>query len=195
MALNNNLPYRQSIRLCHHDYRQPGAYFITICTNNREHLFGEIVDKRMHLNAAGQMVQSVWNEIPSHFPQVTLDEFVVMPDHVHGIVIINDTVGARHAVPGIFPLCHTPVNNSVFAGTACRAPTRTAEFGKPLANSMATIIRSFKSASTKSINEFRNTPSMPIWQRNYWERVIRDDDELQVIGRYTQNNPMRWQQK
>ncbi len=195
MALNNNLPYRQSIRLSNHDYRQPGAYFITICTNNREPLFGEIIDKRMHLNAAGQMVQSVWNEIPSHFPQVILDEFVVMPDHVHGIVIINDGVEARHAVPGIFTLCHTSVNNSVFTGTACRAPTQTAEFGKPLANSMATIIRSFKSASTKSINELRNTPSMPLWQRNYWERVIRDDDELQVIGRYIQNNPMRWQQK
>ena len=170
MALNNNLPYRQSIRMRHYDYRQPGIYFITICTHQREPLFGEIIDERMHLNAAGRIVQSIWNTIPEHYSDVVMDKFVVMPDHFHGIIVI--------------PEC---------TGTACRAPTIIAGFGKPIANSIATIIRSFKSASTKSLNELRNTPGMPLWQRNYWERIIRHDNELQAIRRYIQNNPVNWQ--
>jgi putative transposase len=93
---------RQSIRLENYDYSSNGAYFVTICTAQRLHLFGEIIDATMHLNDFGQIAQNCWLELPNHFPQVVLDKFVVMPNHVHGIILIQQSdepmaVGARHA--------------------------------------------------------------------------------------------------
>jgi len=92
---------RRSLRLKEYDYTQPGAYFITIVTQNRSFLFGNIIDGEMHLNDAGRVVQSLWDEIPTHFPNSDMGAFVVMPNHVHGIIIINNatTVGATHASP------------------------------------------------------------------------------------------------
>ncbi|OGR05613.1 MAG: hypothetical protein A2511_01970 [Deltaproteobacteria bacterium RIFOXYD12_FULL_50_9] len=120
---------RRSIRLHGYNYSQNGAYFVTICAQNRECLFGEIVDGEMWLNDAGRVVQKCWDDILVHFPYVEMDECVVMPNHVHGIIAI---VGARHAVP-----------------------LQTGQFDKPVAGSIPTIIRSFKSAVTKCVNEKR----------------------------------------
>jgi REP element-mobilizing transposase RayT len=161
--------HRRSVRLKGYDYAGSGAYFVTICTQNHECLFGEIRDGRMILNDAGRMVQSLWDELPRHFPNVELDTFVVMPNHVHGIIWIID----------------------VGRGTACRAPT-VERFGQPVAHSLPTIIRSFKSAVTKCVNAQRGTPGLPIWQRNYYEHIIRNDDELNRICEYIVNNPARW---
>ena len=167
--------HRRSIRLKGYDYSQPGAYFVTVCTNKWKCLFGEIVGGTMVLNQLGQIVSGCWNEIPEHFPNVELDEFVTMPNHLHGIVV-------------------TANKNQLSAcrGTACRAPT-VESFGKPVAGSLSTIMRSFKSAVTKEINKMRGTPNLPIWQRNYYEHVLRNEDKLNRTREYVLNNPLQWQ--
>jgi len=160
--------HRRSIRLKGYDYSQPGAYFITLVTQDRACLFGEVVDGEMRLNAWGKIARQCWFDIPVHFPHAALDAFVVMPNHIHGVIII---VGDR--------------------GTACRAPTPE-QFGKPVAGSIPTIIRSYKSAVAKRINEHRGTPGAPVWQRNYFEHIIRNSDELHRIREYITNNPLQW---
>ncbi len=165
MTVDTDICQRKSIRLAEYDYSRAGAYFVTICTHERKCLFGEIADEKMILSWIGRIAESCWQEIPRHFEHVDLDYYIIMPNHLHGILIIEDDR----------------------RGTACRAPTddqTTYErFGKPQKGSIPTVIRSFKSAVTKQINQLRNTPGLPVWQRNYFERVIRDDDELNRIPR------------
>ena len=160
--------HRRSIRLQDYDYVQAGAYCVTICTQNRECTFGNIVSGKIALSAIGTIVEKCWREIPAHFPHVSLDAFVVMPNHIHGILLIAKG-----------------------RGTACRAPTLE-RFGKPVADSVPTIVRSLKSAVTKQINAVRRSQSVSIWQRNYYERVIRSEEELHRIRQYIVNNPLRW---
>lgn len=169
--------HRRSIRLKGYDYTRVGAYFVTIVTKNRVCLFGEMVNGEMVANEYGVIVRECWLAIPDHFPHAALDEFIVMPNHVHGIVVLNETttVGARHAVP-----LHNPTSQ------------QREQFGKPVAGSIATIVRSFKSAATKRINEHRGTPGAPVWQRNYFEHIIRSEDSLNRIRKYIADNPARW---
>lgn len=181
--------HRRSIRLKGYDYTQLGAYFITIVTYDRAHVFGAVVDGEMRLNNAGRIADQCWRDIPAHFPHVALDAFVMMPNHVHGILWIaaddDDAgarhVGARHAAP--LPDAAAPTDV---------APPRMEQFGKPVPGSIPTIVRSFKSAVTKHINEGRQTPGAPVWQRNYYEHIIRDDRALNAIRRYIAENPLRW---
>jgi len=174
-----NRHHRRSIRLKGYDYTQPGAYFITIVTYERMPLFGEIVNGEMRLNEYGQMVRDEWFQTAVVRPYVVLhpDEFVVMPNHVHGIIWIVDTnadggddVGARRR----------------------RAPTAE-QFGKPIPGSIPTIVRSFKSMTTRRINLLRNAPGTPVWQRNYYDRIIRHERALNAIRQYIIENPRRWQ--
>ncbi len=158
---------RRSVRLTTYDYSAPGYYFVTICAKNRQNLFGAISNRQMCLNQFGRIVSNCWIEIPEHFKHAQTDEWVVMPDHFHGIVKIMD-------------LCR---------GTACRVPTGRERFGKPVPGSLGTIVRSFKSASTQKINLIRGTPGIQVWQRNYFERVIRNERELFEMRNYIQNNP------
>jgi putative transposase len=167
--------HRRSIRLLGWDYASAGAYFVTICTRERLCLFGEVVDGRMQMNEYGQIAWVCWEEIPLHFPQAELDAFVVMPNHVHGIIILATPVGARHAVP---------LQNGISG-----KPER---FGKPVPGSIPTIIRSFKSAVTKRINALRDAPAAPVWQRNYYEHIIRNERELGHIREYILSNPANW---
>jgi len=160
--------HRRSIRLKGYDYTQEGTYFITICTHGRESLLGEIVNGEMLLNAYGRVVQTCWKEIPIHFKNLELDVFGLMPNHIHGIIATN--VGARHAVP-----LHSVES-----------------FGNPVTGSIPTIIRSFKSAITNKINKIRQTPNAPVWQRNYYEHVIRNEESLNRIREYIFNNPLNW---
>ncbi len=145
--------HRRSIRLRGYDYAHAAAYFVTICTADRACLFGEVVDDVMRLNVAGQLVEQVWGAIPSHFPQVAVDEFVVMPNHVHGVIVFDGQaptdVGAQHAAP-------LPGSPNVRSG------------------SLGAVVRSFKSAATKRINEHRGSPGAPVWQRNYYEHIARE---------------------
>ncbi|MBI4211506.1 MAG: transposase, partial [Deltaproteobacteria bacterium] len=161
-------PCRRPIRLRDYDYSQNGAYFVTICTHKRECLFGEIVNGEMQLNDIGRVVVDEWLKTPQIRDEIDLDQWVIMPNHFHGIIVINRR------------------------GTLQRAPTHE-QFGKPTSNSIPTIIRLFKSTVTKRINEFRNTPQQPVWQRNYYEHVIRNEDSLNQIREYIFNNPDQWE--
>ncbi len=156
---------RRSIRLKEYDYSVPGEYFITICTKDRVHLFGNIDNDRMHESQLGKIVRDCWVEIPKHFPNVELDEFVVMPNHVHGIIGINP-VGVQYIEP---------------------LPNR---YQHIIPGSVGSIIRSFKSAVTRwcTKNGFKDFR----WQRNYFEHIIRDDKSLDRIREYIASNPEQW---
>jgi REP element-mobilizing transposase RayT len=167
---------RRSIRLPHHDYAG-GVYFVTVCTHGRVHLFGEIAGGAMIPNAAGDIVHRCWDAIPDHFPRVIVDAFVVMPNHIHGIVGITDG-----------PATNDGADRD--RSTACRAPTR--RFGGPVAGTLPTVVGAFKSAVTRRINAMRGTPGGAVWQRNYYERVIRDERALHIARRYVRDNPARW---
>ncbi len=179
--------HRRSIRLRGYDYTQPGAYFVTLCTHDRAHLFGDVVDGIMVLNPYGEIVRDEWFKTAEIRPYVRLDEteFVVMPNHVHGIIWIvddDDVVGARRRR----------------APKWRRAPTSgpgvTLErFGAPVSGSIPTIVRAFKSAATKRINALRGTPGAPVWQRKYHEHIIHTEDDVNQIRQYIANNPLPWE--
>jgi putative transposase len=166
---------RRSIRLYGYDYSTPGGYFITIATQRRNCLFGEIAGGEMRLNELGEIARAEWLKTAALRPEIALDEFVIMPNHMHAIVIIADIengfVGARHR----------------------RAPTATEPFGRPVPGSIPTIIRAYKSAVTYHINQIRHTPGTTVWQRNYYEHIIRDPDDLSQIREYICSNPIRWE--
>ena len=159
---------RRSIRLPDYDYTQVGAYFITICTHNRMPLFGDVVNEEMRLNEAGRIAEKVWRQIPDHFDNVVIDVFVVMPNHVHGIIVITHKhVGARHASP--LHRAHQPSKGT-----------------------LGTIVGSYKSAVSKQINRTRETSGATVWQRNYYEHVIRNETALHDIRQYIVHNPAKW---
>jgi putative transposase len=188
MSFDSKIHHRKSIRLREHDYRQAGLYFITVCTHNRDCQFGEIVDGKMRLNAIGQIIHGIWNEIPIHFAHVSLDLFVVMPNHCHGILILSDDLLTSK-------MCRVVAPRDVWARHAVpQRPTPDCQekFGSPVSGSIPTIIRSFKSECTKQINSFRSERKTKLWQCNYWGRVIRDDKELHALREYIENNPMQW---
>jgi REP element-mobilizing transposase RayT len=179
---NPDKHYRQSIRLKGYDYTSPGAYFITICSHQRQCLFGAIVDDEMQMSKIGEIAKSCWRTIPDHFAKVQLGEFVVMPNHLHGIIFITDTCRGM-ALPCPYPTMET----------SCPHPMMSPEerkFGKPIAGSLSTIVGSFKSAATKQINILRNAPGTPVWQRNYYEHIIRHEGSLQYLRQYIHNNPL-----
>ncbi len=244
---------RRSIRLKGYDYSRAGLYFITICTKDRLPLFGEIgvgADTRvcpdnekffpvMTLNDAGMIARDEWVKTAVMRPNIEIDAFVVMPNHVHGIIVINDIGidyeirrGTMHRAP---TYNNAPTDNNDYAnnefpptiprtGTVPRAPTcnnaptydndhannefsptisRTGtvprapqieQFGKPTSNTIPTIIRGYKSAVTARINTLRNTPGASVWQRNYYEHIIRDEESYRRIAEYIHNNPANWRE-
>jgi len=167
---NPEIHHRRSIRLRDFDYATDGAYFVTICAHGRECLFGEIRDGEMRMNGAGRMVTEIWQTMPQRFPQVALDEYVIMPNHFHGIICI---VGAPLAAPDVS-------NTDTKTGAASSAPT----LGK--------IMRCFKSISAIDVNRISDRQGQPLWQRNYYERIIRDEEEFAAIREYIVANPGNW---
>ena len=170
MKIDSQIHHRHSIRLKEYDYSQAGAYFVTIVTHERKCLFGEIANDKMRLSPFGEIVRTEWFKTAELRPNVKLweDEFMVMPNHIHGIAWINENVGARRR----------------------RAPTE--QFGKPVIGSLPTIVRAYKSAVTYKINEMRSTRGAPVWQRNYYEHIIRNQSDLEQIYKYIQFNPIQW---
>jgi REP element-mobilizing transposase RayT len=157
-AMNDaTLRRRHSIRLRNFDYSQAGAYFITICIQGRQCLLGEIVEGETRSNNAGRMVKTLWDELPGHYPGIEVDEFCVMPNHVHGIIIMNGTAGLS------------------LPDAAHRFKTMT---------------------TTRYIKGVKQNGWQPffgkLWQRNYWERIIRNEAELNGIREYIRNNPAQW---
>ncbi|MBK9924982.1 MAG: transposase [Anaerolineales bacterium] len=167
MKFDPNKHHRRSIRLKGFDYAQSGGYFITIVTYHRDLLFGEVVNKEMRLNEFGKIADECWRAIPEHFPNVELGAFVIMPKHVHGIVVINNDG----------------------RGTIYRAPTQE-QFQKPVKGSIPTIIRTFKSAVTRLIGREHNATG--IWQKNYYEHIIRNHEDWDRIHQYIKSNPSMW---
>jgi putative transposase len=252
--------HRRSIRLKGYDYSQPGAYFVTVCTADRECLFGEIVADEMQLNGAGAIVLAAWNDLPAHYTHVRLDSFVIMPNHIHAVIILTDapvpvgagfkpapgdpatptdpatpagpvragfkparteptptvavptetTPGARaptataptQPAPGILAPTAAVPPESVGAGFK-PAPTVTnatepVEAGlKPAPtvvrrHALPEIVRAFKTFSARRINELHDTPGVSVWQRNYYEHIIRNRSALARIRTYIETNPERW---
>lgn len=179
---NSILHHRRSIRLKGYDYSQAGAYFVTIVTQGRECRFGEVVDGAMQLSESGRIAEDCWRAIPDHFPDVELGAFVVMPNHVHGIIILNGN--RRGTMDGRGTIYRAPTMD-----TTDRAPT-TEQFQKPVAGSLATILRAYKAAVTRRIN--RELHLTGIWQRNYYEHIIRNENEHDRIHRYIEANPLNW---
>jgi REP-associated tyrosine transposase len=156
------------------------VYFVTMrARNDHRCAFGRATNRGVQLNAAGKIAKDCWLAIPKHFPSVQLDAFIVMPDHVHGILAIRRdeetrSVGAQHAAPLHLPL-----------------PSPIANQHRVAPDSLGAIVRSFKSATTKRINEMRGTSGAPLWQRNYFDRIIRDRGELDRVRWYIRINPAR----
>jgi putative transposase len=174
MPFNPSIHKRRSIRLPGYDYTQPGAYFITIDTHQRTCLFGEIAHGGMRLNECGEIARAEWLKTAEIRREIELDEFIVMPNHFHAIITImecgNGFVGAqRRCAP-----THTPKSNVI-------------------PKSIGAIVRAYKSAVTYRINRIRRTPGTPVWQRNYWEHIIRDEHDLSRIREYIRNNPAQWE--
>jgi putative transposase len=178
MKYNPLVHHRRSIRFRGYDYAQPGEYFVTFCTFGRERLFGEIKNGEMRLSYIGEIVQAEWLRTPTIRPNVELDEFVVMPDHFHGIIILHAERNGEHG------------QSSNCGGELQFAPTMT-PFRSP-SKTIGAIIRGFKAAATKRTNELRRTSGLPLWQRNYYEHIIRDQMELDRIREYIRLNPVKW---
>jgi putative transposase len=155
MNYNPELHHRRSIRLKGYDYSTAGAYFITICTHDREQLFGDIVDRIMVLNELGDIAQLHWQKLERHHANLILDRSLVMPNHLHGMMILDSLI----------------------------------EDSK----SISEIIGSFKTFSAREINKVRKLKGVPVWQRNYYERIIRTETELDYVRQYIVDNPINWQ--
>ncbi|MEE8640742.1 MAG: transposase [bacterium] len=180
MTFDRHKHHRRSIRLRDYDYTSGGAYFVTICTYDRECLFGAVEGDTVRLNQYGLVAGEEWSRSAAHRPEIELDASVVMPNHVHGIVIItDDAVGAqRVGAQRVAPLLYGP------------PAQRPLSYRPP--GSLGSFVAGFKMAVTKRINLLRGTPGGRVWQRNYYERIIRDDDEAARTRAYIYDNAGRW---
>lgn len=178
MTLNEPIqPDRHSMRLQGYDYSLPGAYFVTLCTHNQKSLFGTISASIMQLNDFGRIIEYTWRDLPSHIKNIALGEYVIMPNHFHGIIQI---LGKKF-------ITETPVGASLepaLQHTGLEGNHR---------ETLSEIVRQLKTFSARRINEKRNTPGEPVWQRNYWDHVIRDEEEYHNIILYIKTNPAQWE--
>ncbi len=174
MTYNSEIHKRRSVRLKGYDYSQDGIYFVTICTKNKECIFGEILknkkgEKSFAPTRGGEIVKKCWEEIPEHYPKVILKEFIIMPNHIHGILMIKNfcTVGAKDFSP----------KSSNPKGTS---------------KTIGAIVRGFKVGVTKWFRG--NTDIYEVWQRSFHEHIIRDEKRLIMIQNYIENNPEKWEE-
>jgi len=160
----------KTLRLKSWDYRWNGVYFITICCKDKAYYFGEINDEEMHLSPVGVIADVLWHEIKHHTQNIELDEFVVMPNHIHGILMINNSVETLHA-------------------TSLQQESKTMSDISPKANSISSIIRSYKSAVTKHAHRLGYEFA---WQARFYDHIIRTEASLNQIQQYVINNPQSW---
>ena len=233
--------HRKSIRLDGYDYSRQGAYFVTICTQNRKHLFGKIINGKIELNEAGIMIQNIWNELPTRFDNILLDEHTIMPNHTHGIIIINQnppkqiSTGepcvrpntTQYIRPNTPNISYSQISENNHIGDInsmgdhkdhpnvdhpnvdrpnVDRPNVDNHEDRPnvdrprgtLEGSLGRIIQAFKSITTyEYIKNVKQNGWVPfpgkLWQRDYWEHIVRDGNELNRIRKYIQNNPIKWQ--
>ncbi len=170
---DKGIHHRRSIRLKDYDYSKAGAYFVTICTRDKGFLFGDIVDGNMILNESGDVVNDTWTWLSNRYPYVDIDTWIVMPNHTHAVIVIEDCRGASGRAPS--------------SGGSRAAPTNPKKV-----KSLGSLIGVFKTVSAKLINEIMDGKKESVWQRNYYEHVIRDEDRLLKIREYIINNPLQW---
>ena len=188
---------RRFIRLQGYDYTRQGAYFVTICTRNRACLLGDIVEGRMRLSKAGRLAQVAWEDLPYHYPHVQIDVWVIMPNHMHGIVILTEAQATDDDMrvgtdPKINVGTKTDTGTKTDVGAGLKpAPTAPAA---PTRHGLSEIVRAFKTFSARRINALHNTVGTPFWQRNYYEHVIRNESALDRIRQYIVDNPARWRE-
>ena len=169
-SLQQGEPRRRSGRLRGYDYSTPGAYFITVCTQNRLPLFGEVENGDMEANGPGSVVEECWTKLPDHYDNLVLDAFILMPNHVHGVIILED--GPTCVGAGFKPALPAAVSRG--------------RHGVP------EIVRAFKTFSARKINEMRASTGTPVWQRGFYDHVIRNQRELDRVRAYVIDNPRRW---
>jgi putative transposase len=155
--------HRRSIRLRGYDYSLPGAYFVTICARERRCLFGKVVDNQAYFTQAGELVVHSWDSLPQHFPEVELNAFVLMPNHIHAIIVLEEHASASTVMD-------------------------------PKRPTLGQVVAFFKYQTTKGLNELWQTPGEPVWQRNYFEHVIRNEASLRQLREYVTHNAAHWQQ-
>ncbi len=188
MTYDPNIHRRRSIRLAGHDYTEPGEYFVTIVTQERASLFGDIAGYEMQTNDAGRMIQETWEEIPAYYPRIDIDEFVVMPNHVHGIIVIEAEDGER--APRGSALPHT-------LGGGKEVNSSEVSRDSPIKLSLGDVVERFKSLATTryaaGVRE-RGWPRFTgkLWQRNYHEHIVRNEYSLRLIRAYIEGNPAMW---
>jgi len=190
MKFNPDIHHRRSIRLKGYDYSQPGAYFITLVTQGRDCIFGEVIEGDMVLNWYGKTVQRDWMDLSHHYQFVTIDAFIVMPNHVHAIVVLRtDDVGRGGSTQAHdSKLIKFVSDRFVTPDVGQTRPYGITRHGLP------EIVRAFKSFSARRINQKRPLPGVPVWQRNYYEHIIRNQSDLDCIRLYIGDNPRRWEE-
>lgn len=181
---NPDIHHRRSIRLKNYDYSQNGAYFVTMCVQNHMCLFGEITNGKMILNEFGIIVRDEWVKSAEIRWEIGLDEFIIIPNHFHGIVIINGR-GDRPVAPTTGIDDTSTIANVIVGHTIQRNGLKQKSIGS--------FIDGFKSSVTKRINGVRHTPGISVWQRNYYEHIIRNEESLLKIRNYIFNNPINWE--
>ena len=181
MKYNSEVHHRSSIRLKGYDYSRIGGYFVTICTLQKEHLFGKIINGQMICSTIGEIPKKYWLEIPEHFRNVKSDEFCVMPNHIHGILFITDNmnVGTDYNLslqkPKQLHQSHQPKQN---------------KFQNVIPESLSYIIATYKAAVTRNSNKI-NKPFA--WQSRFYDHIIRSERELECIREYIVYNPLKWE--
>jgi REP element-mobilizing transposase RayT len=169
------------LRYASRDYSLPGKYFVTICTAGTKEWFGKVIIGKMYLSEIGHIASQMWYEIPVHFPFIDLDAFVVMPNHIHGIIVINrfigtPIVGALHATP-------LPPDDAIHLSN------ETMSFISPKSGSLSVVVRSYKSAVTKNAHKFDNGF---YWQPGFYDNIICTTGQLKRIRKYVLDNPQNW---
>ncbi len=216
MNYNPDKHHRRSIRLKEYDYSRPGFYFVTVCIFKRECLFGEIINGRIHLSQYGEIVSTKWFGLSGHFGYVIPYEFIIMPNHIHGIININEPAeaGSPRSGTGEFEKrlskcdkglintgSHPPKDikisnvheNQIHEKINMSRETIKVGGDIPHQQELGKIIAYFKYISTKHVNMVRKTPGMKLWQRNYYEHIIREENELTNVQQYIIKNPQKWE--
>lgn len=184
--------HRRSIRLPGYDYTQEGAYFVTLVAANRECLFGDVVHDRVVLSTYGKIADWFWRDIPRHAAYVHLDAFVVMPNHVHAVFwIVNVGATQTYRPADGEPILHEEEGLPPRSLPGFASPLPDRPIG-PASHSVGAIIGNYESVTTRRINHVRKSAGAVVWQRNYYERIVRSEEELHRICRYIQNNPAQW---
>ena len=211
MTYDPRLHHRRSLRLRGYDYAGGGAYFVTIGTQAKKCLFGEIVEGNMILNEAGSIIQRIWDTLPQRFGSLVLDAFQIMPNHWHAIFVLPGpgleaalavATGAPVIQPYVDRVVNPPQGNKGTVGVGLALPCRSAAMDNegtashpptsPRRTSMGDVVGAFKSISTIAVNKFMSRPGARPLHENFYEHIIRDTSELEIIRDYIVHNPQRW---